>query len=110
MTGNGTQAAAKRASKKLTLDQHQRGLLKRFMREWVAPRWRELLWALVLTGLLAATTGAYPMIIKASFDTLDEGAKRGAALRARRHRHRDDAAQPVSLPADGGDATASSCA
>jgi ATP-binding cassette, subfamily B, bacterial MsbA len=70
VTGNGTQAAAKRASKKLTLDEHQRGLLKRFTREWVAPRWRELLWALVLTGLLAATTGAYPMIIKASFDTL----------------------------------------
>ncbi len=70
MTGNETQAAAKRASKKLTLDQHQRGLLKRFTREWVAPRWRDLLWALVLTGLLAATTGAHPMIIKASFDTL----------------------------------------
>ncbi|MGZ5890164.1 MAG: ABC transporter ATP-binding protein, partial [Hyphomicrobium sp.] len=49
---------------------HQRGLLKRFARDWIAPRWRELLWALVLTGLLAAATGAYPMIIKASFDTL----------------------------------------
>ena len=83
MTGNGTQAAAKRASKKLTLDQHQRGLLKRFTREWVAPRWREILWALVLTGLLAATTGGYPLIIKHSFDIAHEGAERGAALGAR---------------------------
>jgi len=70
VTANGTQAAAKPAPKTLALDEHQRGLLKRFTREWVAPRWRELIWALVLTALLAAATGAYPMIIKASFDTL----------------------------------------
>ena len=70
MTGNGTQAAGKPAPKKLSLDEHQRGLLKRFAREWVAPRWRELIGALALTALLAAATGAYPMIIKASFDAL----------------------------------------
>ncbi len=70
MTGNGTQAAPKPAPKKLTLDEHQRGLLMRFMREWIAPRWRELIGALILTALLAAATGAYPMIIKASFDAL----------------------------------------
>ncbi len=70
MTTNGTQAAAKPAPRKLTLDEHQRGLLKRFSREWVAPRWRELIGALALTALLAAATGAYPMIIKASFDAL----------------------------------------
>ncbi len=62
-------AAPKRASR-LTLDAHQRGLLKRFGRDWIAPRWRELVFALMLTGLLAAATGAYPMIIKASFDAL----------------------------------------
>jgi subfamily B ATP-binding cassette protein MsbA len=70
VTGNGAQAAAKPTAKKLTLDERQRGLLLRFTREWVAPRWRELIFALLLTGLLAAATGAYPMIIKASFDAL----------------------------------------
>jgi len=60
----------------LSLDEHQRGLLKRFSHDWVAPRWRELIFALILTALLAAATGAYPMIIKASFDALmkDESA------------------------------------
>jgi subfamily B ATP-binding cassette protein MsbA len=70
VTGNGSQAAARPAPKKLTLDEHRRGLLVRFAREWVAPRWRELIGALMLTALLAAATGAYPMIIKASFDAL----------------------------------------
>jgi subfamily B ATP-binding cassette protein MsbA len=54
----------------LTLSTRQRGLLMRFCREWIAPRWRELVFALILTGLLAAATGAYPMIIKTSFDAL----------------------------------------
>ncbi|MGI9404388.1 MAG: ABC transporter ATP-binding protein, partial [Hyphomicrobium sp.] len=58
---------------KLTLDERSRGLLERFCREWILPRWRELLVALIFTGLLAAATGTYPMIIKASFDTLMEG-------------------------------------
>jgi len=62
----------------LALDEHKRGLLKRFLREWIAPRWRELLFALMLTGLLAAATGAYPMIIKTSFDALME--KQSAVL------------------------------
>ncbi len=54
----------------LALSVRQRGLLERFLREWVYPRWRQLIVALILTGLLAAVTGAYPMIIKASFDML----------------------------------------
>ena len=70
MTTNGTQASGELAPKKLSLDEQQRGLLKRFSREWIAPRWRDLIWALALTALLAAATGAYPMIIKASFDAL----------------------------------------
>ena len=56
--------------KGLTFDTRQRGLLKRFVRDWIAPRWRELIFAMFLTALLAAATGAYPMIIKASFDAL----------------------------------------
>ncbi len=63
-------ADAKPIARALPFDDRQRGLLKRFMREWIAPRWRELLFALLLTALLAAATGAYPMIIKVSFDTL----------------------------------------
>jgi subfamily B ATP-binding cassette protein MsbA len=54
----------------LSLSERQRGVLKRFTREWIYPRWRELIVAMVLTWLLAAITGAYPMIIKASFDML----------------------------------------
>ncbi|MFA6140950.1 MAG: ABC transporter transmembrane domain-containing protein, partial [Hyphomicrobium sp.] len=64
------QAPGKSASGTLALDEQQRGLLNRFMRDWVYPRWRELVVAMILTGLLAAVTGAYPMIIKASFDML----------------------------------------
>jgi len=62
--------AAQPLPRALSLDAHQRGLLKRFCSEWIAPRWRDLGLALALTGLLAAATGAYPMIIKLSFDTL----------------------------------------
>jgi ATP-binding cassette, subfamily B, bacterial MsbA len=57
-------------SGQLTLDEWRRGLLNRFVKEWIYPRWRELTFAMILTGLLAAVTGAYPMIIKASFDML----------------------------------------
>jgi len=58
---------------KLALDKRSRGLLERFCREWVLPRWRELIVALIYTSLLAAATGSYPMIIKTSFDKLMEG-------------------------------------
>ena len=56
--------------RRLSLDAASRALLGRFLADWVWPRWRELVGALVLTALLAAATGAYPMIIKLSFDTL----------------------------------------
>jgi subfamily B ATP-binding cassette protein MsbA len=58
------------SSGKLVIDDRRRGLLNRFLREWIYPRWRELAAAMVLTAMLAAVTGAYPMIIKASFDML----------------------------------------
>ena len=47
-----------------------KGTLRRFLEDWVFPRWREILLALVLTSGLAATTGGYPLIIKHSFDSL----------------------------------------
>jgi subfamily B ATP-binding cassette protein MsbA len=62
----------------VALDARRRGLLKRFIDEWVRPRWRELIFALFLTALLAAATGAYPMIIKVSFDALMKNSETSA--------------------------------
>jgi subfamily B ATP-binding cassette protein MsbA len=45
-------------------------LIRRFLAEWLAPRWTAIAYVLLLTALLAATTGLYPLIIKASFDAL----------------------------------------
>lgn len=63
-------AAPKR---KLSFDTATRELIRRFAVQWVLPRWRQLLAALVLTVCLSAATGAYPLIIKSSFDTLLKG-------------------------------------
>jgi len=48
-------------------------LLARFFHDWIAPRWREIAYGFVLTLVLAACTGAYPLIIRMSFDNLREG-------------------------------------
>ncbi|MGI9524099.1 MAG: ABC transporter ATP-binding protein [Hyphomicrobiaceae bacterium] len=48
-------------------------LIKRYIREFVTPRWREIAWAMLLTAGLAAVTGGYPLIIKYSFDTILSG-------------------------------------
>lgn len=53
-------------------------LLKRFLADWIYPRWRQILVTLALTACLAATTGAYPLIIKNSFDTLMNDKESGA--------------------------------
>ena len=57
----------------LSLDGRTRGLLKRFLADWLLPRWRQIFVAILLTGALAAATGAYPLIIRFSFDTLMKG-------------------------------------
>ena len=54
----------------LLLDEQARGTLRRFVADWVAPRWRQIALAFVFTSGLAATTGGYPLIIKHSFDAL----------------------------------------
>lgn len=64
---------AKGERRKIPLDSHARGLLGRFLKDWIYPRWREILVATLLTGALAAATGAYPLVIKFSFDTLMKG-------------------------------------
>lgn len=57
----------------LTLDDRARHLLARFMSDWVWPRWRTLIGALALTGLLAVATASYPKILEYSFDALAGG-------------------------------------
>ncbi len=54
-------------------DEQSWRLLKRFLNDWVRPRWKSLIKALVLTACLAGATGAYPLVIKTSFDTLLKG-------------------------------------
>lgn len=67
------QQRAARKKKALALDAHSRQLLSRFIADWLKPRWRELAVALALTAALALATGAYPMVIKFSFDNLLAG-------------------------------------
>ena len=57
----------------LEFDAQTRGLLRRFWNEWASDKWRELLVAFVLMAIVAATTGAYPLIIKNSYDMLTRG-------------------------------------
>jgi subfamily B ATP-binding cassette protein MsbA len=54
----------------LVLDERAKSILRRFVADWVTPRWRQIAMAFVFTAGLAATTGGYPLIIKYSFDTL----------------------------------------
>ena len=57
----------------IALEVWRRGLLQRFLAEWVAPRWPVLLFSLGLTVCLSAATGAYPVIVKYAFDALQKG-------------------------------------
>ena len=66
-------ASRGRDRRKIPLDAHAAGLLGRFLRDWIYPRWREIAWATLLTGALAAATGGYPLVIKFAFDTLMKG-------------------------------------
>jgi subfamily B ATP-binding cassette protein MsbA len=54
----------------LGLDPRAQGTLTRFLKDWIFPRWKDVLLALAFTSGLAASTGAYPLIIKSSFDSL----------------------------------------
>lgn len=58
---------------RLEFDAHARGLLQRFVADWMRPRWWAFLKVMGLTAALAAATGAYPLVIKLSFDTLLKG-------------------------------------
>ena len=56
--------------RELAIDERERSVLRRFLDDWVWPRWRQILVALLCTAGLAATTGGYPLIIRHSFDSL----------------------------------------
>ncbi|MDX2263742.1 MAG: ABC transporter ATP-binding protein [Hyphomicrobiales bacterium] len=56
---------------KKPLDASSIPLLKRCWREWVRPYWGQLLGVVGIMAILAATTGAYPIIIKHSYDMLN---------------------------------------
>ena len=61
---------SRRSIRALALDERARGTLRRFLADWVWPRWRQIVLAFAFTAGLAATTGGYPLIIKHSFDSL----------------------------------------
>ncbi len=55
---------------KLAFDGRAKGVLRRFVSDWIWPARARVLVALLFTTGLAASTGGYPLIIKYSFDTL----------------------------------------
>ena len=65
--------AGRRRKQRVAFDAHSRALLSRFIAEWLRPRWRELFTIFLLTVALSVATGAYPIVIKFSFDNLLEG-------------------------------------
>jgi subfamily B ATP-binding cassette protein MsbA len=56
-----------------TLDERSWSLLKRTWRDWVRQHWRALIVSSLLTGVVAASSGAYPLIIKYAFNALGPG-------------------------------------
>jgi ATP-binding cassette, subfamily B, bacterial MsbA len=59
-----------RGIRALVFDESVQSTLRRFVADWVVPRWRQIALAFVFTAGLAATTGGYPLVIKYSFDSL----------------------------------------
>ncbi|HRK20015.1 MAG TPA: ABC transporter ATP-binding protein, partial [Hyphomicrobiaceae bacterium] len=48
-------------------------ILSRFLAQWVAPRWRDILRTAVVALFLAVATSGYPLIIKYAFNTIGQG-------------------------------------
>ncbi|MFO1172635.1 MAG: ABC transporter ATP-binding protein [Hyphomicrobiaceae bacterium] len=55
------------------LDERSWSLLKRTWRDWVRGQWKELVVSSLLTAVIAASSGAYPLIIKFAFNSLGPG-------------------------------------
>lgn len=58
---------SKKSTEKLRIDAATERLVVRMLREWVAPYKGKLLLAFVLMGLVAAATGAYPLLIDQAY-------------------------------------------
>jgi ATP-binding cassette, subfamily B, bacterial MsbA len=58
---------------RLAFDPSARGVLGRFGRDWLLPRWRQILLSLAVGAALAASTAGYPMIIKVAFNSIGQG-------------------------------------
>jgi subfamily B ATP-binding cassette protein MsbA len=56
--------------RKARFDARARSTLRRFARDWIWPRHRQIVLAVLITASLAATTGGYPLVIKHAFDSL----------------------------------------
>lgn len=69
-SGNEPTKGSRKKAQAVQLDAQTRSLLLRFWRSWAQAKWRDLVLALVLMAIVAGTTGAYPIIIKHSYDTL----------------------------------------
>lgn len=48
-------------------------VLGRFARDWVAPRWREILVSMLVAVALGIATSGYPLIIKFAFNSIGQG-------------------------------------
>jgi subfamily B ATP-binding cassette protein MsbA len=57
----------------LALDQHTLHLLRRLWADWVRPHWRTLALAVAFMVVVAASTGAYPLLIKHAYDLYEAG-------------------------------------
>jgi len=65
--------SSKPAREPLKLDERTVHLLRRLWREWVARHWRTIVVAVLFMGVVAATTGAYPLLIKHAYDMYEAG-------------------------------------
>lgn len=65
-----------KASERLHLDDTTEKLMLRVWREWVKPYWRRLTLAVLLMAIVAATTGAYPLLIDRSYAMFSADDKR----------------------------------
>jgi subfamily B ATP-binding cassette protein MsbA len=64
----------------LLRDERARSALLRFLADWIWPRWRQIVVALLFTAGLAAATAGYPVIIKTAFDSLTTPGSNANAL------------------------------
>ena len=78
-------------------------IIRRLWSEHVQGYWPQLLLAFLLLSLLAATSGAYPLIIKYSFETLSTGRYDVPLVGDGRHRCGDEPQRRHRLSAVGAD-------